>query len=155
MERHPFDPDEYGDCRTCPLPKGSRFHLTTSDPEPTQAPPTLTAVASLGVVQGPTQERTSQTAALAAWPRAGSARARVLEAITRAGDRGVTDDELLDRLDGMSPNTLRPRRGELVTAGWVRAATREDGRPLTRASGHGNPATVWVLTDAARAQRVA
>lgn len=78
--------------------------------------------------------RTSQEAALAV--RTGTARARVLIALRRRGP--LTDRELQDVLR-MPASTERPRRGELVRAGYVtpHETTREhDGRAWT----------VWGLT---------
>lgn len=64
---------------------------------------------------------TSVAAAAAVWPRTGTQRRRVLDAIldaTRRGHGGATDPELQRHLD-MSPNTERPRRLELVEQGFV------------------------------------
>ena len=61
-------------------------------------------------------------------------RARILELLTAAGP--LTDEQIAERL-GMEPNTVRPRRGELVRAGLVQAVD-EEGRTRT-----GSRATRW------------
>lgn len=86
---------------------------------------------------------TSRAAQLAVMPRAGTQRRRILELIARLG-HGLTDEEIVART-GLVPNTVRPRRVELVEGGWLRDS-RE--RRLTRA---GHPAIVWVLTEQATA----
>lgn len=60
---------------------------------------------------------TSVEAAVKVEPRAGTLRRRVLDFL-RSVD-GATDDEMQVALD-MNPSTQRPRRVELVAAGWVR-----------------------------------
>ena len=61
-------------------------------------------------------------------------RARVLKLLAEAGP--LTDEQIAERL-GMGPNTVRPRRGELVRAGMVRAVD-DAGRTRT-----GSKATRW------------
>lgn len=88
---------------------------------------------------------TSRSAALAAEPRTGTARWRVLEAIAAVARDvrtvGLTDVEI-QRATGLNPNSERPRRGELVDGGWLADSgiTREH---------YGREHTVWVLTDKA------
>lgn len=142
---HDFTPDADGDCAACPLPKTHPTHTATT----TTTAPRLAAVPDLGVSLTPNQAATSQAAAHVAWPRAGTKRAAVLEAVAATGDYGATDDDLAFDLD-LPGNTVRPRRGELVTAGWITQARDADGRPITRPSEQGNDAAVWVLTDAAK-----
>lgn len=81
--------------------------------------------------------------------RSGNARRRVLQAIAEASDTwrgGLTDEELTDAL-AMSPNTVRPRRVELVREGWVEAS------PLhTRPSAYGREMQVWRVTVTGRAE---
>jgi hypothetical protein len=84
----------------------------------------------------------SRLAALRAAPQAGTARLRVLEAVVSAGARGITDDELSAVLT-LSPNSVRPRRLELVEGGWV----VDSG--MKRDSFYGNPAICWRATAAA------
>lgn len=85
-------------------------------------------------VQG---SRTSAAAAAAIEPRAQTLKSRVLSALRAAGSRGLTDDEIAEKT-GLGPNTARPRRVELVTAGLV----SDSGR--TRTAAGGGAATVWV-----------
>lgn len=79
---------------------------------------------------------TSRAAALRAYPRSGTQRERVLMLLKNLLD-GLTDDELSAALD-LSPNTVRPRRVELVAGGWVKDSGRR------RNSAGGSPAVVWV-----------
>lgn len=65
-------------------------------------------------------------------------RLRVLECLRAAGARGRTDEEMQEEIP-MSPNTQRPRRGELVALGVV-VPTTEKRR--TRVGGR--KAVVWV-----------
>jgi hypothetical protein len=81
---------------------------------------------------------TSLEAAEAIAPKAGSLRARVLEAIRFAGERGATDEELQTVL-AMNPSTQRPRRIELAHAGLIREAS------FTRKTRSGRAATVWMV----------
>jgi hypothetical protein len=88
---------------------------------------------------------TQRVAAIEEYPRTGTARLAVLRAIARLpDDYGLTDEEIQNALH-LNPSTERPRRVELVTAGWV-----EDSgiRRPTRASG--KPAAAWRLTPAGR-----
>lgn len=66
--------------------------------------------------------------------KVGGDRARILELLAEAGP--LTDEQIAERL-GMEANTVRPRRGELVKAGMVRAVD-EEGRTRT-----GSKATRW------------
>lgn len=81
---------------------------------------------------------TSREAADKALGRSGSQRRRVYEFIVSTG--GATDEELAEAL-GMNPSSVRPRRLELITAGFI----RESGR--TRKTASGTPAIVWVEND--------
>ena len=63
--------------------------------------------------------RTSRAAADAIAPVAGTLRALVLDWLRAHGP--ATDEEIQGAL-GMDPSTERPRRGELVKAGKVRAS---------------------------------
>lgn len=95
---------------------------------------------------------TSATALQLVAPKAGSQRERVLQALAHNGlphgdDRerqGLTDVQLATST-GLPANSLRPRRVELVDAGWV----EDSGR---RREHNGRPHVVWVLTDAAHEQ---
>jgi len=66
--------------------------------------------------------------------KAGGDRERILDLLGREGP--LTDEQIAERL-AMEPNTVRPRRGELVKAGLVRAVD-EEGRTRT-----GSRATRW------------
>lgn len=68
-------------------------------------------------------------------------RYKVLMTIADADDAGATDNEIADLLQAPGgQNNLRPRRGELVTAGFVR-----DGG-TKRPTPSGSQATVWRLS---------
>lgn len=87
---------------------------------------------------------TSRAAALLAEPRSGTNRRAVLDAVAavaRTPAVGLTDVEA-QRATGLTPNSERPRRVELVDGGWL----ADSG--VTRAH-HGREHTVWVLTDKA------
>lgn len=90
--------------------------------------------------------RSSRDGAIAVFPRSGTQRMAVLEAIAGAGDAGVTDDEIGEILD-WSYSKLGPRRRELVEGGWV-----EDSGRL-RESNSGVDVIVWRITEAAREAR--
>ena len=96
----------------------------------------------IGKAQQRGQSITSKDAALAAMPRTGTQRHRVLIALCR---RSSLDEELQDSL-GMNPSTERPRRVELVEGGWV----QDSG--LRRQTRSGQSAVVWELTPRGRAQ---
>lgn len=87
---------------------------------------------------------TSRTAAQRTLLKSGSARRRVLDALVRTLDGGLTDEELQAYLR-MGPNTQRPRRVELVEAGFV-----EPKPGATRVTSSGSPAIVWQATQAGR-----
>lgn len=89
--------------------------------------------------------RTSSAAAAAAEPRTGTNRRAVLDAVAAVARDvqtvGLTDVEI-QRATGISPNSARPRRVELVDGGWLADSgiTREH---------FGREHTVWVLSDKA------
>lgn len=80
---------------------------------------------------------TSRLAALRARPNSGTQRAKILDFIERRGPYGATDEEIQASL-GLSPNSERPRRVELVTGGWV---VDSGARRLTES---GNDSIVWI-----------
>jgi hypothetical protein len=82
---------------------------------------------------------TSEEAAERHEPRARTERARVLDAIRKSVEDGLTDEECQDALL-MNPSTQRPRRVELVKGGFV----VDSGR--TRPTHAGYPAAVWIAT---------
>lgn len=88
---------------------------------------------------------TSRAAALAAEPRSGSRRRAVLDAVLAVARDprtvGLTDVEI-QRATGISPNSARPRRVELVDGGWL----ADSGRTREH---FGREHTVWVITDKA------
>lgn len=86
--------------------------------------------------------RTSHDAAAAVLGRTGSARRRVL-ALLCDHPQGLTDEEISERLR-MPPNTQRPRRVELVRAGFI-----EDSG-FYRYTTTLNKAVLWVATDKGR-----
>lgn len=85
---------------------------------------------------------TSRKAALEALPRQGGQRHRILAAIVQTGVRGLTYDDVSERLKlrGVSVST---RISELAQGGWI----EEHGHRRTSA---GAMATVWVATAKAR-----
>jgi hypothetical protein len=68
-------------------------------------------------------------------------RERVYLAIVKAGERGLTDEELQGTL-AMNPNTQRPRRIELYQQRMIRMAN------FTRPTASGRQAAVWVVARA-------
>jgi hypothetical protein len=90
--------------------------------------------------------RTSAAAAAAVEPKTGSQRHRLLTAVAQVSRDpalvGLTDVEL-GAATGIRPNSLRPRRGELVDGGWL----EDSGRTRLH---HGREHTVWVLSEKAR-----
>lgn len=82
---------------------------------------------------------TSRAAAVEIKPDASSLRRKVLAYLEERGKWGATDEEMQRGLD-MPPNTQRPRRVELVTAGSV----EDSGRQRKTLSGRN--AVVWVAS---------
>jgi hypothetical protein len=87
----------------------------------------------------------SVRAALANLPRTGTQRRRILELAVEAGERGVTSDEVSDRL-GILLQSAKPRMLELRTNGWLRFNGKQ------RPSKAGATVEVMTATDAALAQ---
>lgn len=92
---------------------------------------------------------TSRQAALANYPRQGSQRWRILDALTTRDvetppgrARGLTREELSDRT-GLAGDTVRPRVVELIAGGWVVESEQ------TRQTRAGNAAALVLLTDKA------
>jgi hypothetical protein len=75
--------------------------------------------------------------------KSGSQRALVLLALYHRGD--LTDFELQEILS-LSPSSQRPRRGELVDAGFVRPVLNGEGMGITKRH-NGNDWQLWQLTD--------
>lgn len=89
---------------------------------------------------------TSRAAARAITVKSGSQRALVLLALYNGGD--LTDFEIQERLS-LAPSSERPRRGELVDAGFVRPVIHTDGSfiGMGRTKTHnGSEWQLWTLT---------
>lgn len=90
-------------------------------------------------------KRTSSEAAKLVEPRSGTQRRAVLDAVAAVARDvrtvGLTDVEVA-RSTGLPPNSARPRRKELVDAGWL----ADSG---VKREHHGREHVVWVLTDKA------
>lgn len=84
---------------------------------------------------------TSAAAAARIQPAASTLRAQVLEELRRHLEVGGLTDEQLQANLGMGANTERPRRIELVRAGWVKDSGR---RRLTQS---GREAVVWTYIE--------
>lgn len=84
-------------------------------------------------------QATSVAAAERVKPKSGTQRWRVLRVVVDAGEEGVTDEEVQDRI-GLPLNTVRPRRLELVEGGYV--IDSGDTRPTAG----GSQAIVWLAT---------
>jgi hypothetical protein len=97
-----------------------------SEPEPLAMPLSMwpTTPPTNGV-------RTSDEAAASLTPDVLNDQQRtVLRAIWRARYAGI-HDEGIQAVTGLSGNAERPRRGELLEAGWIEARRQSDGSPLT------------------------
>jgi hypothetical protein len=84
---------------------------------------------------------TSHAAAEAIRLRTGTARHRVMEMIALTLPWGISDEEMQTQL-AMSPNTQRPRRVELVRAGYVKDSGE---RTVTQT---GARSILWIATAA-------
>lgn len=67
--------------------------------------------------------QTSIEAAIAKEPTAATDRERVLGVIRRAGDRGLTREEIAQK-SGLSENSVRPRCCELLKSGHIKKSDR-------------------------------
>lgn len=92
---------------------------------------------------------TSAAALAAVLPKASGQRARVLNVFDRqrrlridGPESGATDVQLVN-VTNLPPNSVRPRRGELVAQGWL-----EDSGDRREHRGHDH--IVWRLTEAGR-----
>lgn len=65
---------------------------------------------------------------------------RIMRALWRVRGKGLTDEEV-QQATGLNPSSERPRRGELLTGGWV----RDTGE--TRSTRSGRQATVWDVSE--------
>lgn len=84
---------------------------------------------------------TELASAIAVYPRSGTQRRKVLDAIHAAGMAGLTDEEISNSLK-MLANTERPRRVELEEGGWIM-----DSGKKRKTEASGSDAVVWVLTE--------
>ena len=73
-------------------------------------------------------------------PRAGTLRAKALNAFMVAGDRGLTDHELSE-VTGVYLYSIAPRRNELTRMGWL-----VDSGRRRMGSHQGHTAIVWTLS---------
>lgn len=100
-----------------------------------------------------TDPETSHAAAERAMPSASAGRLLALRTLVQHAD-GLTDFELAD-LTGWQQTSIGKRRGELVAAGYVEAATYTgpDGDPhyVKRLTPSGAQAIVWRATGGGRA----
>lgn len=85
------------------------------------------------------ESETSRRAALDAYPRQGSQRARILFALQPGIGGAQTREELAIGL-GLSENTVRPRVKELIEGGWVKETV------WTRKTTRGSDAVLVALT---------
>jgi hypothetical protein len=87
---------------------------------------------------------TEHDSAVSEYPNTGTKRLKVLEAITSAGEDGLTDYEG-SILTGIYLYTYAPRRVELRDGGWVEDSGER--RPIPHSK---KPAAVWRLTESGR-----
>lgn len=91
---------------------------------------------------------TSGAAARAIRTRSGSQRHRILRELV---DAGPLADWMIQHRLGLLANSERPRRLELMEAGYVRAATGDTDEALTRKDPKtGHACQVWEVTTAGR-----
>lgn len=83
---------------------------------------------------------TSYMAADAIAPVTGKLRRAVYAFAVERGSYGFTDAEMFDQWPAKSENSLRPRRIELVEAGWVKDSGRR------RLNTRGRSCVVWCVT---------
>lgn len=106
---------------------------------------------TLGMVRS-TDIDTAQGAAVIALPNRADGKRKVLAALYRAGDDGLTDFESATAT-GLIQTSAGKRRKDLQdeVPSLVRRACAEDGSNLSRPSSTtGSPSAVWVLTAAGR-----
>lgn len=118
-------------------------------------PPEMSDLAAQKLGPFARESETSRLAALAAYPRQGSQRRRIIEAFRtgRGMIRGFTREELAASL-GMPDNSVRPRVRELIEGGWIGQGVK-DGKPATRPTRTGQESEVLVLTKRAMAKLAA
>lgn len=104
---------------------------------------------TVGKFHGPASgaPATERASAIAEFPRTGTKRLAVLEALVVAGSHGLTDYEGA-KTTGIYLYTYAPRRVELVEYGWIEDSGRR------RPAGSGKLAAVWRLSEQGRAEWV-
>lgn len=93
---------------------------------------------------------TSVQAAMDMAPHLTGWQQKVLTVLAAAGLRGMTEEELIHRVDPDKANTIRPRRIELEKAGLVAKLRDQTGGEVTRRNRSGRSAAVYVATPAGR-----
>ncbi len=89
-----------------------------------------------GTTTGTDPPETSHMAAARVWPKTGTQRAKILKFLYDLWPGAATDERMQDML-GVHGSSQRPRRGELVTLGWV----KDTGH--TEPTHGGDPAILW------------
>lgn len=150
MSAHPYRPDPAvpGICATCDLPKGNRRHEENVESRVTDLPEARANRVSIGF----NATATSIAAGLAHHPASGTLRAMILDVIVEIDPgRGVTDEELFNApsLKGQKINSVRPRRSDLASEGWLTQARDPNGNPIVR-----NDHAAWTLSSAGRVKWV-
>jgi hypothetical protein len=128
------------DFSTLPLFAGTAPKSTESRFSGTSTTARLAASDVLTPVAG--VRETSRAAAKSVVGDSATIRRRVLAVIEERGAYGATDEEIQNSL-GLNGNTVRPRRGELQTAGLVRHSGG------SRATQSGRKAVVWIAVKGA------
>jgi len=88
---------------------------------------------------GRNHPRTSYQAADAIAPIAGKLQQEVFAFARERGNYGFTDAEMFERWPERSENSLRPRRVELVEAGWLKDSGNR------RKNSRGRSCVVWCV----------
>lgn len=84
---------------------------------------------------------TSRKAALAHYPKSGSARLAVLLAYVEVYPEGMTHEELSEKMGNPATSTYRARASELDQGGWLIDSGKK------RKTRSGEDSVVWVLSD--------
>ena len=99
-----------------------------------------------------TDPSTSRRAAIDNYPRSGSQRQRVLEAVSVQAASGMTASEL-ERMLSLPYQSVSTRLSELVRGGWLETRTDDDGELVTRTSSLGSEQRVLWATQRAYDER--
>ena len=149
MTTHQYlpDPDDALSCARCFLPRGNARHgdgpSVPDISEPRTRHEGLPAPAQMHSV-------TSVQAAIDMAPSLNERQHVVLKQFREVGMRGLTDEELIHRVDPANPNGVRPRRVELERAGLVAKRLDNHGHDLQRKNRSGRRAVVYAITPAGR-----